>query len=87
MRKSAKTIREASEAFGRELARQFPGVETQSTGPYGGFDNWIRVLVPAELWDRQEEITHATIELSCHFSDETGVDITNTVVEKEPVHG
>jgi len=88
MAKHTKRVAEAAKAYIQQLKSQFPDLEaTPAANAFDGFDVWIRVELPPGLEDQFDEVIYATTELNFKFWDETGISVTATVEEREPVHG
>ena len=87
MSKSKKQLFQVARLYIDALKSRFPGIEAEPILDAFGFDLWIRIDLPPLLEERNEEVTYATTELNFKFWDETGVNITATVEEKESAHG
>jgi hypothetical protein len=83
---SKRLIEKTARDFASALEARFPGIEHQIMDHgIGGYDAWVRVMVPLSLRSSILDIQGATAELNEQFWDATGVAVIATVIDKGSV--
>jgi hypothetical protein len=85
MGKSHKRLEQAAKLFVDEMATRFPGVEQKVTfEDRGGYEVWIRVVLPEELTPLYWQVDDAAGEILERLFEETGVNILAGASTKKP---
>ena len=83
-RKTRTKLADAATLFVEEIVGRYPGISTEVMDEaHSGYDLWISVRLPPEMWPRESEVLDATIDVSDKVYDETGVTSYATVTMKQ----
>ena len=84
MSRTKKRTIEVAEEYVAEVKKRFPAAEPEiRLDSTGGYDLWIRVVVPLNARGSFKDILDATNALNEAYWQKDGVSIVSTVVDKE----